>query len=216
MLDGKRDALVTREKLVVAAVSLILRHGYHATGVEAICAEAGVTKGAFFHHFQNKDELGLAVIQWWSAMGTSFYSKAWADETADPLDQLDATLDIMEGFASRPDEPCICCIGMMAQELATTHPEIRASCGREFEVWTRNIAALLQKAKERRKPLREFDPEQVAWFLHSIWQGSMLLAKTRGEQTLILNNLKQARAYVHSFFRAKPSAPHRGTKAQRR
>ncbi|MFQ3671944.1 MAG: TetR/AcrR family transcriptional regulator, partial [Verrucomicrobiia bacterium] len=97
MPRAKRDPAATREKLVTAAVGLILRHGYHATGVDAICAEAGVTKGAFFHHFEDKDALGLAVIEWWSAMGTREYSKAWAEDAGDPLQQLHAMLDIMEG-----------------------------------------------------------------------------------------------------------------------
>jgi TetR/AcrR family transcriptional repressor of nem operon len=76
MQRAKRDPSATRAKLVAAAVGLILKQGYHATGVEAICAEAGVTKGAFFHHFEDKDALGLAVIEWWGAMGIREYSIA--------------------------------------------------------------------------------------------------------------------------------------------
>ncbi|NJK92435.1 MAG: TetR/AcrR family transcriptional regulator, partial [Blastochloris sp.] len=84
MLQPKRNPAVTRERLVTAAVGLILKNGYHATGVDAICAEAGVTKGSFFHHFANKDELGLAVIQWWSCHGTREYAKRGRTKIDDP------------------------------------------------------------------------------------------------------------------------------------
>lgn len=195
-----RNPEATRARLVEAAVQLILRQGFHATGVDEICAEAGVTKGSFFHHFKTKDDIGLAVIDWWSAMGIREYSAAWADESKDPLDQLHAMLDIMEGFASRPDQPCVCAIGMMAQELAGTHPEIRESCARELLVWTDHVAALLKKARAVHRPSPDFDPEQLAWFLNSLWQGSMLVAKTQADPRLIAHNLQHARAYLRSLF----------------
>jgi len=202
-----RNPALTREKLVRAAVGLILERGYCATGVEAICEQAGVTKGSFFHHFANKDELGLAVIQWWSKMGTELYSKAWEDEEADPLQQLDAMLEIMEGFASRPGQLCVCAVGMMAQEMAGTHPEFRASCAAELNVWTQNVANLLRKAQELHRPPEPFDSEDVAWFLNSLWQGSMLIAKTREDQRIIVRNLRHARAYLKSLFPCRKTQP---------
>ncbi len=204
MQSAKRDPVATRAKLVTAAVGLILENGYHATGVDAICAKAGVTKGSFFHHFKNKDEIGLAVIDWWGAMGAREYSKAWADDSADPLDQLHAMFDIMEGFASRPNQPCVCAIGMMAQELSETHPEIRESCGREMGVWNHHVTTMLQKAKARHKPARRFDPEEVAWFLNSLWQGSMLIGKTCEAPAIIRQNLNLARRFIDGLFQQQP------------
>ncbi|NJK92429.1 MAG: TetR/AcrR family transcriptional regulator [Blastochloris sp.] len=48
MQQPKRNPALTRERLVTAALGLILKNGYHATGIDAICAEAGVTKGVHF------------------------------------------------------------------------------------------------------------------------------------------------------------------------
>lgn len=216
MLKAKRDPAATREKLVKAAVNLILRNGYHASGVDAICAEAGVTKGSFFHHFPNKDAIGLAVIAWWSAMGLREYSRAWTAGPDDPLDQLFAMLDIMEDFASRPGEPCVCAIGMMAQETAATHPELRRSCSEEMAVWTQCVADLLKKSKARHRPATSFDPEEVAWFLNSLWQGSMLLAKTREDPGLVHRNLHHARSYVASLFGERRSPSKRKKPAKTR
>ena len=44
-----------RSKLLDAAISIIRKKGYAATSVDELCAWAGVTKGAFFHHFPSKD-----------------------------------------------------------------------------------------------------------------------------------------------------------------
>ena len=57
----------SRQKLLDAAVRLIRTKGYGATRVEDICAEAGLTKGAFFHHFPSKEALGVALAGYWSS-----------------------------------------------------------------------------------------------------------------------------------------------------
>jgi TetR/AcrR family transcriptional repressor of nem operon len=100
-------------------------------------------------------------------------------------------------------------VGMMAQEMATTCPEMREACGRELRRWTDNVARLLAAAKERHRPGASFDPKAVAWFLNSVWQGSMLIAKTSDESALIAANLRQARAFVERLFEpvSAPPAP---------
>lgn len=55
----------TRAKILDAAARCFSKNGYEATGVAEICAAAGVSKGAFYHHFPSKHELFLALLQSW-------------------------------------------------------------------------------------------------------------------------------------------------------
>ena len=57
----------TRARLLEAAVRLFSRQGYDATSVAEICAAAGVSKGAFYHHFESKQALFLALLEEWLA-----------------------------------------------------------------------------------------------------------------------------------------------------
>jgi TetR/AcrR family transcriptional repressor of nem operon len=195
-----RDPVGTRQRLVQATVRLILRQGYTATTVDQVCAEAGLTKGSFFHHFENKEAIGRAAVEWWSGMGMEQYAAAWRDPGKDPLEQLRAMLGIMEHFATRSEEPCVCVIGMMAQELSGTHAGMRQLCGDKLEVWTGQVARLLAAAKEVHRPGVAFDAEEVAWFLNSLWQGSMLVAKARSDPGVIVGSLRHARAYLDGLF----------------
>lgn len=209
-----RQSAASQERLITATQALMLRQGYAATTVDQICAEAGLTKGSFFHHYANKEAIGRAAIDAWGAMGTRLYSQAWSDPALDPLDQLERMLDIMISFTTTREEPCLCMVGMMSQELALTNPELRAVCARHLDDWTQHVVRLLAAAKRTRRPAVDFDPERVAWLLNSIWQGSMLIAKTRQTPEMIVSNLELARAYVTSLF-TKPRAA-RATARNRR
>ncbi|MDI1310730.1 TetR/AcrR family transcriptional regulator [Prosthecobacter sp.] len=198
----ERDPAATRQRLIDATVRLMVQQGFSATSVDQICQTAGMTKGGFFHHFENKEAIGTAAVEWWGLMGTSLYAEAWKDTTLDPLDQLHRMFDIMVGFTQRSDEACVCMVGMMSQEMSATHPAFQAACEKELNLWTYNVAKMLTAAKKKHKPKTKFDPERVAWFLNSLWQGSMLVGKTCRSQELIRHNLKLARSYVDGLFQA--------------
>lgn len=55
----------TRSRLLAAAAEQFTQTGYHATSVREICAAAGVSKGAFYHHFRSKEAAFLALFDEW-------------------------------------------------------------------------------------------------------------------------------------------------------
>jgi TetR/AcrR family transcriptional repressor of nem operon len=188
----------TRRKLIEANTSLILRQGFNATTVDEICAEAGLTKGSFFYHFENKDDIGQAVVKTWGEFGQGLYGEAWK-QPGEPLEEIHRLFDIMDGITRRP-EPCVCLVGMLTQELAGEHPGFRAACARELDTWTEMFRTRLEAAKQQLQPAVNFDPAEVAWFLNSLWQGSALVGKARQSTDLIRTNLRLARNYVDSLF----------------
>lgn len=54
----------TRDRLIIAAHDLFYRNGFHSVGLDAILSEVGLSKTAFYHHFESKDDLIGAVLQW--------------------------------------------------------------------------------------------------------------------------------------------------------
>ena len=58
----------TRSRILDAAVKRFAIAGYDAASVDEICTEAGVSKGAFYHHFPTKQAVFLALMQGWLAM----------------------------------------------------------------------------------------------------------------------------------------------------
>jgi TetR/AcrR family transcriptional regulator, transcriptional repressor for nem operon len=202
--ESRKQPETTRRKLIEAATALMLRRGFNATTVDEICANAGVTKGSFFHHFENKDDIGQAVVKAWGEFGQSLYGEAWK-QPGEPLEEIHRLFDIMDGITRRP-EPCVCLVGMLTQELSGEHAGFRAACARELDIWTEMFRSRLEAARQQLKPAVNFDPAEVAWFLNSLWQGSALVGKARQSPELIRANVRLGRAYVDSLF-ANPQKP---------
>ena len=66
----------SKTRLLDATIKVVRTKGYNATRVEDVCAEAGVTKGSFFHHFKSKDDLALAALERWKESSTAFFANA--------------------------------------------------------------------------------------------------------------------------------------------
>ena len=66
-MTSKRRGDETHARILEAAVGRFAKHGYDATGVAEICTCAGVSKGAFYHHFATKQALFLELLDRWLA-----------------------------------------------------------------------------------------------------------------------------------------------------
>lgn len=55
----------TRSRILEAAIKLFSNRGYNKASVDDICAEAGISKGAFYHHFESKQALFRALLNTW-------------------------------------------------------------------------------------------------------------------------------------------------------
>ena len=113
-----------RDKLLDAAVHVIRSKGYSAARVEDICAEAGLTKGAFFHHFASKEACAIAAAAHFAANADAIFDAApyshLSDARARVLGYIDFRKAILEG--ELPQFTCL--LGTMVQEayeLASGH-----------------------------------------------------------------------------------------------
>ena len=97
-----RDGTATRERILDSAERLIIDRGFAATTVDAVLADAGTTKGAFFHHFASKAELARSLVDRYAAADIAalddFMMRAEA-ESEDPAEQVIAFVRLFEEAA---------------------------------------------------------------------------------------------------------------------
>jgi len=190
----------TKTRLLDAGQRLMLSGGYTATTVDRICAEAGLTKGSFFHYFKSKDEFGLELLDhYWTTTQQMVQAGRFA-QLGDPLDRLHAYLDLFVAIARDPDLPKSCLFGNVSQEVAPVHPGLRARCSQGFEEWAHQIAHDLEAAKRLHPPAADFDSFSVAEHFIAIFEGSLILAKAQGDAGTLEQNVEHFRRYVNALF----------------
>src|SRR5260370_17412075 len=117
-----------KRRVVDAGVSLMRSRGFNATTLDDICAAAGVTKGGFFHYFKSKDEIAKAALAQFAGGKARDFQKAPFRKLADPLDRVLGRLDFVKESAGATRLTKGCLIGMLAQELSFTNPDLPPVC----------------------------------------------------------------------------------------
>lgn len=190
----------TKEKLLEAAVKLMLEKGYTATSVDEICETAKLTKGSFFHYFESKEELGKEAVRYFYSRMKGMFAKRDFPKESDPLKRVYGYIDAMIDFSRRSDNPPCCLIGNFTQELADTHPAIRDVCAECFDEGMGPLKAWLTEAKAKHAPRATFDTDALADYFTSLTQGTILLAKATQERKLFARNLTLFKQHLKALF----------------
>lgn len=190
-----------KTKLLGAALKLIRTAGYEATAVDDLCSEAGVTKGAFFHHFKSKQDLAVAAAAHWSTVTGALFASAPYHDYEDPLDQLIAYIDfraqLLEG-RSLPEATCL--LGTMVQETYDSNPAICDACFSGIAGHAETIAAIIRAAKQRHAPRATWSAESLALHTQAVLQGAFILAKARNDMAIARESILHLRRYVELLF----------------
>jgi AcrR family transcriptional regulator len=112
---GKPDGS-KRDELINTALRLFCRHGYRATGIDTILAEAGVAKMTLYHHFKSKDELIVAVLKKRDTEWRAWFVQRVEELGKTPRERLGALFDVLEEWFGRRDYHG-CSFGQAATEF---------------------------------------------------------------------------------------------------
>lgn len=161
-----------RDQLVRTAVRLFSEHGYHATGIDRIAGEAGISKRTLYHHFRTKDELILAALRHHDGVFRNDFVKSVERIGSTPRERLLAIYDVArDWFCDTEFHGCmfINAIG----EYSATDTAIRAAC-QEFKRLLRNYI------RDQAIEAGTADPEALADELALLLEGAIATAQVSG------------------------------------
>jgi TetR/AcrR family transcriptional regulator, transcriptional repressor for nem operon len=193
--------LSTRSKLIDAAHILVRRKGYTATSVDEICSAAGVSKGAFFHHFASKEALAAAAAEQWTARAEQliFTLPPWT-RIADPLERLLAHIDFRASMMDGPAEGFTCFVGTVVQESFASSDLLRTACDASMTAYCERLAETINAAITHYGVKDGVTALSLAYHVQAVLQGAFILAKAKADPAIARESAAHLKRYVIMLF----------------
>lgn len=190
-----------RTKLLDAAIEVIRKQGYAATSVDELCRKAGVTKGAFFHHFESKDALAVAAANHWSATTGALFAGADYHDHNDPLDRVLAYIAFRRDLIQGTPAEFTCFAGTTVQEAFATKDDIRAACEASIFGHAETLVADIADAMRKYKVKGDWTAQSLALHTQAVLQGAFILAKAKGDAAVARDSADHLRRYIELLFK---------------
>lgn len=189
-----------RNRLLEAARDVIRAQGFTATTVDQLCQAAGVTKGAFFHHFESKEALGIAAAEFWSEITSGFFANAPFHAHADPYDRLIAYIEFRKQIIAGELAEFTCLAGTMIQEVYDSHPAIRDACAASIFSHAATLEPDIAAAMKARGMKAAWTAASLAAHTQAVLQGAFILAKATGKRAIAKESVEHLRRYIELLF----------------
>lgn len=166
-----------RRRVIDVAYRAFTTRGYGVTAIHDLKREAGVSGGAFSHHFPTKKALGLAVIE---DRVLAAVESTWMEPVRRADTAADGIRAVFEGLIAELDgkkSVSGCPLNNLVLELAGTDADMRRALEAIFRNWRETIAGKMRDDIAAGR-LRGIDAEEAATFVVAAYSGAMAMAKS--------------------------------------
>lgn len=188
----KNDPEGVRARFLDVAAELFQGRGYCATGMQAIFEEAGVTAGAFYHHFEGKKDLAMAVIE---ERVAAEVEQTWIAPVREANTTLDGVTSVFKNIASQLESRRAvrgCPLNNLTLELAFADPDFQERLAKVFAHWQSEIEAKLKRDMTE-QVLARSKPGPLAAYIIAVYSGAMALCKVQQSAAPLLLCLPELR-----------------------
>jgi TetR/AcrR family transcriptional repressor of nem operon len=194
----------TRERILAAAEPLILRQGFAGTSLDDILDATGLTKGAFFHHFQDKAGFARALIERYARNDFATLERLSAEAeaaSADPLEQTLLFIKSFEDFVAGLSEPIIGCLfATYTYESLQFAPAINEFIAQSLRRWSALYEKKFEAVLRRYRPAKPTSARELSETIMAILEGGFILARNFNDPILVTRLSRQFRQYLELLF----------------
>jgi AcrR family transcriptional regulator len=196
-----RDPERTRERVLQAAFQEIYRSGYRGADLDAILAAAGVTKGALYYHFDNKEALGYAVVD--EVIASQTHQK-WVQPLRNGKNPIDDLVRIVQSESlKREDVQRGCPLLNLSQEMSGLDEGFRRRTARIFKDWHDAIAEALREGQKRGVVRSDINANETATFLIAAYEGYVVLTKNSQDARTMKAGQRRVSGHLESLRPAR-------------
>jgi TetR/AcrR family transcriptional repressor of nem operon len=168
----KRDLILTKGSEVM------LRRGYHGTGVQEIVQAAGIPKGSFYHYFASKEDFAVHALEFLYAPRLQRYAQALSDQSQSPCQRILSFYGELLNHFRRQERPQYhCFIGSLSFEMAEPSQPIGLQVESILQRSVNILAQCLTEAREAGELNAATDCVELAEFIANAWEGTLMRMK---------------------------------------
>ena len=187
----------TKQRLLDVGLAMLLEHGYNDLGIQALLAATRTPKGSFYHHFKDKEDFALQVIDQYMRQVHAGLDVCLSDEGRRPLERVRRFFELTQK-AYRKEGYMGCLLGGLGQELSGVSDVFRCKIEECFSQIAVRIAGCLETARTRGDIPADSDTRRMASLLVDCWEGAALRSRLRG-------NAAPLTAMLNFYFRSAVS-----------
>lgn len=187
----------TRDRLIDAARELFWRKGYLGTSVSEILERAGANSGSLYHFFPTKQDLLVAVLEWYVDNLEPEIVEPARRRTPDPVARVFAILEGYRQALLATELTFGCPIGNLALEFKEPDPPVRELLARNFAGWCEAVEACLEDAADRFPA--DLDLKELSQFVLTTMEGGVMQARTHRSIEPFDASVRQLKRYMEAL-----------------
>lgn len=187
---------ITKQHIVHEAFKLFYKNGFKSTSINDVMKAAKMTKGAFYHHYKNKEQLALEVIK-------LKIQKRVYDGMITPLNEEGNAIEILETtFVNRIksftifDKSYGCPMNNFINEIGNYEKSYQLALKSIIEKWKYALIVLIEKGKVEGSIKKNINNEAVAIFLISAFEGIRGIRKLYDDDQIISEYIEGISNYL--------------------
>jgi AcrR family transcriptional regulator len=184
-----------------AAFEEMLRSGFRNADLDAILATAGVTKGALYYHFDNKEALGYAVVD--EVIASNVHQK-WVLPLRNAKNPIDVLIRIIRSESlKREDVQRSCPLLNLSQEMSGIDERFRRRTAKVYKDWHDAMAEALREGQKRGVVRSDINASETATFLIAVWEGYAVLGKNSQDPGTMKSGQRRVSGHLESLRPAR-------------
>ena len=168
----------TKQSMLDAGLTMFLEHGYNDLGIQALLEATGTPKGSFYHHFKDKEDFALQVVDQYMRDVHAALDACLADKSRLPLERVRCFFETTQQHYQE-DGYMGCLLGGLGQELSGASEVFRRKIEECFSELVERLAVCLDEARQRGDIPADSDARQMASLLVDCWEGAALRSRLR-------------------------------------
>lgn len=195
-----KKAEVTRRTILEKSYELIYTKGYQTTSIDDILATTQMTKGAFYYHFKNKDEMGVAIINEILKPSELKSSRLFAQATE--LDALEKLYKIMYHLLIEEEDLTVehgCPISNLIQEMTPWNENFKKALAVQVQEWEKQFISIIEEGQAQGIIRAEIQAERVVTYILSGYFGIRNFGKLKNSKLVYIDYLKELKNYLDNL-----------------